>query len=136
MSNTALKLKVSLTALDDMLHDFFTDHDGNDKLTDDLRALVETAQRNITTAKGALLRQAINDARPEVKADAQEVSKRLSVQERWMIRHVGLRTGFDASLLGNNASRLVDLELLTVVDGLATLTDLGNTLNELWKTRR
>lgn len=134
MSNSALK--VSLTAIDDMLHDFFEAHDGNDKLTENLRALVETAQRNITTAKGALLRQAINDAKPKITVDVQEVSKKLSVQERWMIRHVGLRPGFDASLLGGNASRLVDLELLAVIDGVASLTDLGATLNDLWKTRR
>lgn len=134
MSNTALK--ESLTALDDMLHDFFVEHEGNEKLTDNLRDLVETAQRNITTAKGALYRQAVNDALPEPTVDVTEVSKMLSVQERWMIRHVGTRQNFSASLLGVNASRLIDLGLLEVSGEHASLTDLGTALNNLWKTRK
>lgn len=134
MSTTAIK--DSLTALDDMLHDFFVEHDGNDKLTDNLRALVETAQRNISTAKFALYRQAVNDAMAKQPLDIEEISKKLSVQERWMIRHVGMRDNCDATLLGVHAARMTELGLISSEDGTARLTELGAILNDLWKTRR
>lgn len=129
-------IKDSLSALDDMLHDFFVEHEGNDKLTENLRALVETAQRNIATAKFSLYRQAVNDAASNKPLDVTEVSKKLSAQERWMIRHIDMRENFNASLLGVSASRLEDLGLILITEGVASLTELGAHLNDLWKTRQ
>lgn len=129
-------LKDSLTALDDMLHDFFVEHAGNEDLTENLRELVETAQRNITTAKNIRSRQAMNDALAQYPVDISEVSSKLSVQERWMLRHIGLRSSCDASLLGVNASHMVELGLIRIDEASASLTELGTILNDHWKTRR
>lgn len=130
----AAALKESLTTLDDMLHDFLNDNESNVELTDNVKALVEAAQRSISTARMLRSREAMNDATQVSPVDLMELSKKLNIKERWVIRHVSKRENFNASLLGAEADRLIEFGLIQVICGCASLTNLGTELNNLWKT--
>lgn len=129
-------LTQSLTAIDLMLHDLLDEHGQSVDLTDGLRDLVETAQRNISTAQHLRRQKAVNDAIQKQPIDVTQVSAQLSTPERWLVRHVGQRAGFDATLLGSCTKRLTDLGLIEVSEGKATLTEMGVELNSFWARKR
>lgn len=129
-------LKDSLNALDDMLQDFFVEHSNDPELTDQLKEIVETAQRNINTARMLRGRNAMNNSKPEQTLGLGEINKKLNMPERWAMRHISKRKSVQMATIGSNAARLIDFGLVSEAEGTLRLTGLGVALSELWSTTR
>lgn len=125
-------LKESLIILDNMLQDLFDDPVAKDELTGDLKDLLETAQRNIASARMLRSRQAINDASQEAKDDLEALSKSLTVKQKWLIRHLSKNKNVDQDLVGSECGRLIEAGLIQKDNGHAVLTDAGWAMNAIW----
>jgi predicted transcriptional regulator len=124
-------LNDSLTTINTMLHDLFDEHENDGELTDNLKVLLETAQRNISRARQLRSRQALKDE-TQAEQDLLALSKRLTVKQKWLIHHLSKRSNVDQELAGSESQCMIEAGLIQKVDGKIELTDAGRAVNAIW----